>query len=456
VVALLFAPVVAHAEQPAGWKAGAAAARITPDKPLVLLGFPDRAGPFTSVGSDIWAKALALEDPAGNRAVIITADLVGFQAHYTTDPVAARLVKLTGLPRERFLFNASHTHTAPLVSLDPRAKSNIAHPPLTDIDAKQTKAYTQSLQDKLVGVAMEALKKLEPATLSYGVGEVPFPTSRRTPTPAGVVMTPNPAGLTDRGVPVLRVDGPDGKPQAILFGCACHCVAMGAANVLHGDYAGVAQAALQERHPGAIALFMAGCGADANPEPMGSPAAAQQHGKTLADEVDKVLSADRKPRAITGTLSTRYAEVKLPLADLSRETIKPYLALPNFQARQAAHMLEVLDAGGTLPKEYVAPVAVWQFGNDLTLVALPGEPVAEYVPRVIRALNDRKPENIWIAGYNNDCFGYLPTALVIQEGGHEAIGVTLWAWGNDVNAQVGFFAPAVQDVIVKTVTELAK
>ena len=98
---VLVAGSVAHAEQQT-WKAGAAATRITPDKPLVLLGYPDRAGPFTSVAGDIWAKALAIEDPHGHKAVIVTADLVGFQAHTTTDPVCQRLMKRTGLPREEY------------------------------------------------------------------------------------------------------------------------------------------------------------------------------------------------------------------------------------------------------------------------------------------------------------------------------------------------------------------
>ena len=53
------------------------------------------------------------------------------------------------------------------------------------------------------------------------------------------------------------------------------------------------------------------------------------------------------------------------------------------------------------------------------------------------------------------CFGYLPTASVVKEGGHEAIGITLWAWGRDLDRYVAFFAPEVQDVVVDTVKELA-
>src|SRR5688500_13458513 len=174
------------------WKAGVAAVTITPGKPVVMLGFPDRAGPFTSVAGDIFAKALALEDPSGHRAVIVTGDLVGFQAANSTDPVCARLEKLTGLPRERFIFNASHTHTGPVVSMKPQRAYNVGHPAMTDADAANTVEYTKSLQDKLVNVVVEALGKLEPVALSWGKGSVDFPVSRRMPTPNnGVVMAPN-------------------------------------------------------------------------------------------------------------------------------------------------------------------------------------------------------------------------------------------------------------------------
>jgi hypothetical protein len=439
-----------RADEP-GWKAGAAAVRITPDKPLVLLGYPDRAGPFTSVAGDIWAKALAIEDPHGHKAVIVTADLVGFQAHTTTDPVCERLMKRTGLPRECFLFNASHTHTGPVVSLDPQRAINVGHAAMSEVDAQQTVAYTRSLQDKLTGVVLEALGKLKPATLSWGNGEVKFPVSRRMPTPNGVIMAPNKDGVVDHAVPVLRVDDVDGKLVANLFGASCHNVAAGGQNVIHGDFAGVAQAALEEKHPGVVALFMQGCGADANPQPMGSIAIAETHGKTLADEVERVLSG--KLQSVNGTLSTQFAMAKLPLEPLDQETVKRYLPLPNFQARQAAHMQDLLKAGQTLLASYDAPVAAWQIGDELTLVALPGEPVAEYVGFLHDALGAK---NLWIAGYDNDCFGYLPTAKVVKEGGHEAIGITLWAWGRDIDRLVGFFTPEVQDVIVKTAAELAR
>ena len=101
----------------------------------------------------------------------------------------------------------------------------------------------------------------------------------------------------------------------------------------------------------------------------------------------------------------------------------------------ARHMLELLDSGESLIDSYPAPFAVWQFGDALTLVALPAEPVADYVMLLGQTLG---PDKLWVSGFDNDCFGYLPTAQVVREGGHEAIGVTLWVWGQDLRRNAGF------------------
>ena len=201
-------------EVPTGatWKVGLARVKITPQRPVALLGYGDRTGPFESVAADIYAKAMALEDQRGERAVLVTADLVGFQAAVTTDEVCRRIAEKTGLERRQLLFNASHSHTGPLVSLDPHPQANsVAHPPLSPDDVRETVAYTQQLRNQLVDVVCEALANLQPAQLAWGTGQIGFPMNRRLPQDGRVVMADNPAGPTDRSVPVLRVQAADGR-----------------------------------------------------------------------------------------------------------------------------------------------------------------------------------------------------------------------------------------------------
>ena len=82
-------------------------------------------------------------------------------------------------------------------------------------------------------------------------------------------------------------------------------------------------------------------------------------------------------------------------------------------------------------------MAVWQFGEDLTLVALAGEVVVDYVALIERVLG---PTKLWVSAYSNDVFGYLPSARLLAEGGYET--------------RRGFSAKA-QDALVAKVRELA-
>src|SRR6266700_987607 len=87
---------------PAPWKAGIASIKITPDIPLPMAGYDSRTKPFTNVEHNIYAKALALEDEQGQRAVLITTDLLGL-SRAIAEPVCERIQKDTKLSRSQIL-----------------------------------------------------------------------------------------------------------------------------------------------------------------------------------------------------------------------------------------------------------------------------------------------------------------------------------------------------------------
>jgi neutral ceramidase len=438
-----------HSALAAEWKVGIAAISITPEEPVHLLGYSTRGKPFESVDIDIYVKALAIEDAEGHRGVIMTSDLVGFQDAFS-GAICDRIRQKTGLERSQLILNASHNHTGPLISLDPIRQGNLAHGNLSDEEAQRTIRYSELLQDKIVKLVERALADLRPAQLSWGSSAVGFVMNRRSGAPGAIHMDANPQGVVDRIVPVLKVSTPDGTLRCILFGCACHNTALTADhNIISGDYAGYAQAILQRKFTEVQAMFISGCGADANPEPRGSIEQAKHHGRELAEAVCRALDSDLA--SLRGPLRTAYKVVELPLKDLSRDDLAKYMVRGNAQAMMAEHMTHILESGGKLLDSYPAPVAIWSFGDGLTLVALPGEGVAGYVDLIRRRLKSR---NLWVSSYNNDCFGYLPTSQIVQEGGHEAIGVTVWVWGNHLANKAGFFSAEVESTILDTVGEL--
>jgi hypothetical protein len=145
-------------------------------------------------------------------------------------------------------------------------------------------------------------------------------------------------------------------------------------------------------------------------------------------------------------LRTAVGEVSLPLrAPPAREELERMAAKGSGADKWVGgEMLRWLGEGKALPKEYQTSVAVWQFGADLTLVALPGEVVVDYVALLEEALG---PLRLWLAAYSHDTFGYLPSARVLREGGYETRGL--------YHGGIGYFAPAVQDALVGKVRELA-
>lgn len=419
------------------WKVGLASVKITPDQPVMMAGYQSRTRPFDKVEHDLYAKALALEDSEGHKAVLVTSDLIGFRASFA-EPICERIMQRTGLKREQILLSSSHTHTGPAVGLGEQPRGNNQ----PEGEFQRTVDYTRGLQDKVVDVVLRSLEKMEPAQLSYGFGVVHFVMNRREFTPKGVILGANPRGLADRSVPVMQITGADGKPRAILFGAAVHNTTLRPnAYDISGDYAGFAQSNLQEKFPGAQAMFMLGCAGDADPYPHGTIELAREHGKELSDEVIRVLGTKLTP--IRGPLKIAFGKADLPLQPQpSREELEK-IAADRQNARQASaqQMIAALDRGEKLPTAHTCPLTVWQFGPDLTMVGLSGEVVVDYLKFIENALG---PNQLWVAAYCNDVYGYLPSARVLAEGGYEARGI-----------RSGVFSADAEKALVQKVRELA-
>jgi hypothetical protein len=436
---LLSFAVPGRSEDP-DWKIGLAQVKITPERPVFMAGYASRNHPFEKVTTDLYAKALAIEDRNGRVAVLVTTDLIGLSAA-VAEPVCERLASKANLKREQILLSSSHIHTGPTLSLDPARRDGGGAG-----DAQRTVDYTRELQDKLVDVVLRSLEKREPARLSWGNGVVNFVMNRREFTPKGVILGVNARGPADRSVPVLRVDSPDGKLRAVLFGAATHNTTLtDKCYEICGDYAGFAQTYVQEKHPGVQAMFILGCAGDSNPYPRGTMDMAKDHGADLGKEVCRVMETKLQP--VRGPLTVTFGKADLPLQEppSRAELEKQAKGKGSVQAWIAKHMLDKIEHGEKLPTHYPAPVAVWQFGKDLTLIGLSGEVVVDYVAMLEKALG---PNRLWPTAYCNDVFGYLPSARVLREGGYETRG--LYSGG------IGLFDAKAEDVLVAKVRELAE
>ena len=379
------------ADDAASWQAGAASVDITPKELMWMAGYAARKKPADGYAQNLYAKALALRSADGGRMVFVTTDLIGV-LRSVRDAVEGRVAERFGLSPHEILLNASHTHCGP----------EYRERPGREAEARRYQAF---LEDQIVEAVGEALRRLGPAELRWGEATAGFAANRRG-TPGGR-RGPILGGPVDHAVPVLRVDSPDGNLRAVMFGYACHNTTLSSVADIdgepryefNGDYAGYAQEFLEQAHPDAVALFMNGCGGDQNPHPRRDMVPgveplemARHHGRTLALAVEAALNAPL--RDVEGPLRSHFADIEL---------------------------LRTSDPTGPYPY----PVQVVGFGDDLTLVALASEVVVDYSLRIKRELDgdssvDATAPAVWVAGYSNGYFGYVPSARVADEGGYEA------------------------------------
>ena len=420
----------------APWKAGVAHVVITPGQSIWMAGYAARTKPSEGKAQELFAKALALENDK-TRLVIVTLDLIGIPRQVRAD-LESEIGKKYELPPAGLLLNASHTHSGPVV----RSGGSV----LYDLNPEQTQrveSYVRELKEKIVTLVGRALDDLKPAKLGYSHARAGFAMNRRLPTAKGVQNSPFPDGPVDHDVPVLRVERVDGKLRAVLFGYACHNTTLSFYEFC-GDYAGYAQEYLEAAHPGVTALFMTGCGGDQNPYPRGTLELAKQHGRTLATAVDAALLP--KPRPLTGPLRSVLETVTLEFAPHTREEwLQLKQSTNKTDQRRADHFLAQLDKTGAIGRTYEYPIQVVQLGAEVTLVALAGETVVDYSLRLKKEL----PGTVWVAGYCNDVFGYVPSRRVLKEGGYEGGGAMRFT------LLPGPFAPSVEERIVEKVKELA-
>ena len=397
----------------ADWKAGVAAVPITPLEPVWMSGYGSRDVPSKGVAQDLWAKALALEGPAGRRAVIVTTDLIGL-SRPVAELIASRAFDSYRLSRDRLVLTSSHTHTGPAVS------HNIPLMQAQDPELRaRTDRYTQWMAERVVLAIGKALDDLTPATLTYHLGEAHFAMNRRVLKPdGGVSFGESPDAPVDNDVPVLQVVGENGELRAALFSYAAHNTTLtGSHFEIHGDYAGFAQAMFQKDHPGAVALYMMGCGADANPSPRGEMENAERNGRELADAVAKAL--DSSGTALSGPMRSSFRRIPLklePPADRA-EWEKRAGGDDKWQRLLGERFLGILNRQGSIPDTYEYPIHVLKLGEQVTLVALGGEVVVDYGHKLEAALG---AERTWMVGYASDVMGYIPSVRILNEGGYEA------------------------------------
>lgn len=422
------------------WMCAAGSVAITPQDPVWMGGYAARKEPSAGIVHDLNAKVLVIRDEQGEQLIIVTLDLLGITKELRI--AVEERVLAQGVSPNSLLLNASHTHCGPELR-----DARILRYGIDATYAASARAYVHSTAIKIGNLITETLQRLEPANLYYSRARAGFAMNRRLPTEQGFINSPNPKGPIDHDVPVLRVENAQGKLTAVLFGYACHATTL-SFQKLCGDYPGFAQQYIEAKHEGVTALFLNGCSADQNPYPRRTLELAKQHGQALANGVETALTT-KQYRKLHGPLLVEMGHATLDFKVPSIQQINEEANSDNKYTRvHGEELLRQIETRGRIDSSHSDfPIQVAQFGADLTLVAICGEVVVDYSLRLKQELG-QDDHLVWVAGYSNHVFGYLPSLRVLREGGYEGGGAMQYT------TYPGPFEATVEERVIEKIREL--
>lgn len=268
LLGLTFVNPVVAGTQP-GLRAGAAAVDITPKPGVSLDGPISKNGPVTGVHDRLHARALVLDDGKTRLAIVICdACMIGRDVF---DATKKFVQQETGLPSQRMLMAATHTHAA----------VRAVHLGTAPADEE----YHQQFSRRIADAVIRAERNLAPAKLGYGsfnkpeflrcrrflckpgsVGVNPFgEAGERIKSVAGKSSAViEPAGPVDPQFSILSVQHADGKPLAVLGNFSVHYCGGYRRGLVSADYFGHYAEALEsqlnagESHPPFVGIMSNG------------------------------------------------------------------------------------------------------------------------------------------------------------------------------------------------------
>lgn len=222
-------------------RAGAATSNITPWLGEPIVGNWN-APPAGHIHDELHARCLVLDDGA-TRIAIVLADSVGIPRE-VFDEAKRQIREHAGLPADRVLMAATHTHSATSSGWrNALAPENIFS------------EYQRFLARRISDGVRRAINNLEPARVGWGTADEPrHVTSRRRFAKPGMSM-PNPfggqdqvkgcsvqrdlvkpAGPVDPQIVFLSVQAADGRPIALLANYSMHYVGEVPPQDISADY----------------------------------------------------------------------------------------------------------------------------------------------------------------------------------------------------------------------------
>ncbi len=361
-----------------------------------MAGYSARRGVAQGVEDDLTATALVLRVDDVSVA-LVSCDLLSISDELTLG-VRRQIQAQTGIPAERVLIAATHTHSGPAYSVGP-------------CDDQESLEYGDHLLSRLAHVVAQAHSDLQPARVAAAKGQVDANINRRMPLPDGSIgLGENPAGIVDRDVLVIRVDALDGHALALVVNYAAHPVCLRPSNLLLSpDWVGHMRRTL-EKTLDAPVLFFQGASGNLIPADRGNREIARRIGMKVAGEALKLFAdTQTTPKLKLVGAASDFAHVGESLVAVTQPGVETALGI-------SRSIVDVPLASESPPTTFRAEMLAIRVG-DAALVAFPAEVFAE-IGLAIKARSPF-PVTVFATCANGDSLPYIPTAEAFSAGGYE-------------------------------------
>jgi hypothetical protein len=415
-------------------RAGAAKVDITPKMGVSLDGSISKNGPVTSVQDRLHARALVLDDGQTRLAIVVVDQCLTGRRWF--DAAKQTVQSEIGLPANRMLMAATHTHAAPRTI-------RIGRAPIDD-------EYHEFLSQRIAEVVIQADENLSPAAIACttfvkpellacrrflcqpgSVGANPFGDGgERVKSVAGSsTAIIQPAGPVDPQFSVLAVRQINGAPLALLGNFSVHYCGGYQRGAVSADYFGHFATAIETQwpddsdHPPVVGIMSNGtsgnAGAFQNPGRKFRPFEAMEYyGRMLAEQAIESLETAEFRSDITLAMEESEIELGVRRPDDQRvQWAKRVLAEPGAKfphrwseiyARETMHLAEYPPTTSIL----LQAIRI----GDIGIAATPCEVFAETGLAIKAASPFGKTFNMELA---NGYAGYLPPRRQHDWGGYE-------------------------------------
>ncbi|RAV21070.1 neutral/alkaline non-lysosomal ceramidase N-terminal domain-containing protein [Paenibacillus contaminans] len=391
---------------------GTAKVDITPKIPVPLAGFESRRkdGSAGEASNRLYARIFYFRQSGGEGnktdALLVTADLIWWGSD-RVPAIKKRIGQLYSIAEENILLHATHTHSGPQTS-------NL----FTSYLGESDPAYLEQLEDALMEGIHQAGSSMESVRMEQGAGECKLGINRRLEVDGEMTLSPNPDGIVDSEVKIIRFVTGAELPKAMFVHYSCHPV-ITRENRFSSEFCGIAADYVeQSMGNGFVCGYLQGFCGDTNPGRngdfwFGSNDDVIAAGRILGQTVMEIADFPMQPLK-SSPLEVRNLTVLLPVRhNPSERELESMLDEPDVKAEWSRLLLTYPERNRqAIPLE----MTFMRLAEGFALLSVNCEIVVEYGIY----LKEKQNGQVIPLGYTNGMFGYVPTARQIAEGGYEA------------------------------------